>query len=113
MLAVEKGFPNRAYNVATQDPPTTADLIKHLIREVGSKSFLLPTPAFLTKGTLTALDHLGLPLMDPEQYLVANENCVLDVRRAEAELGWVPRYKDEEMLVSAYEEYLRVIGAAA
>lgn len=113
LLAVEKGFPNRAYNVATLDPPTTAALIKHLIREVGSKSFLLPTPAWMTKGTLTALDYLGMPLMDPEQYLVADEHCVLDVSRAEAELGWKPRYKDEEMLVSAYEEYLNVIGKAA
>ncbi|RTL96828.1 MAG: NAD(P)-dependent oxidoreductase, partial [Hyphomicrobiales bacterium] len=43
--------------------------------------------------------------MDPEQYLIADEECVLDVSKAERQLGWVPQYRDEDMLIAAYSEY--------
>ncbi|RUX72392.1 NAD(P)-dependent oxidoreductase, partial [Mesorhizobium sp. M2A.F.Ca.ET.040.01.1.1] len=41
----------------------------------------------------------------PEQYLIADEECVLDVSKAERQLGWVPQYRDEDMLIAAYSEY--------
>ncbi|MCB1756792.1 MAG: NAD(P)-dependent oxidoreductase, partial [Gammaproteobacteria bacterium] len=68
-------------------------------------SFLLPTPAPLVKWTLAALDKIGAPIMDPEQYLIADETCVLDVSKAERELGWVPKDDDISMLVEAYRSY--------
>jgi dTDP-glucose 4,6-dehydratase len=43
--------------------------------------------------------------MDPEQYLIADEECVLDVSKAERQLGWVPQLRDEDMLIAAYSEY--------
>jgi len=54
-----------------------------------------------------------MPIMDPEQYLIADEMCVLDVGKAERQLGWVPQYRDEDMLIAAYKEYrLKRDGAA-
>jgi dTDP-glucose 4,6-dehydratase len=43
--------------------------------------------------------------MDPEQYLIADEDCLLDVSKGKRELGWVPQYRDEDMLIAAYREY--------
>ena len=43
--------------------------------------------------------------MDPEQYLIADEMCVLDVSKGERDLGWVPQYNDGDMLIAAYDEY--------
>jgi dTDP-glucose 4,6-dehydratase len=43
--------------------------------------------------------------MDPEQYLIADEECVLDVSKGGRELGWVPQFRDEDMLIAAYTEY--------
>jgi dTDP-glucose 4,6-dehydratase len=43
--------------------------------------------------------------MDPEQYKIANEVCILDTSKAKRELGWTPRYRDEDMLLAAYTEY--------
>jgi len=108
LCAVEKGIPNSVYNLASIDPPTTGELLNHLIKEVGSRSFLIRTPARFTKRVLTVLDLLGVPLMDPEQFLIADENCVLDVSKAVTELGWQPRYRDKDMLVAAYKEYMRI-----
>ena len=43
--------------------------------------------------------------MDPEQYLIADENCVRDTAKAKRDFGWEPKYHDSDMLIEAYREY--------
>jgi len=76
-----------------------------LIKEANSKSILIPTPAFAVKAVLAFLDRIGKPIMDPEQYLIADETCVLDCSKAEKELNWVPTEDDTTMLLIAYRDY--------
>ncbi|MBE7185224.1 MAG: NAD(P)-dependent oxidoreductase [Methylobacterium mesophilicum] len=103
--AFQAGVPNEAYNLGSLNPPPVRKLLGDLIRHAGSKSVLLPTPGWAVKRTLDLLDALNMPLMDPEQYLIADEECVLDVSKGRDELGWVPQYRDEDMLIAAYSEY--------
>jgi dTDP-glucose 4,6-dehydratase len=105
ICAVEKGIPNEAYNLGSLNPPTVNELLGGLIKEANSKSFLLPTPAFLVKFVLDILDRIGLSIMDPEQYLIADESCVLDVSKGKEQLGWEPQDSDEDMLLAAYASY--------
>jgi dTDP-glucose 4,6-dehydratase len=51
-----------------------------------------------------------MPLMDPEQYLIADEVCILDTTAAKTDLGWQPRFRDEDMLKAAYREYRTGLG---
>lgn len=111
ILAWQAGVPNRAYNLGSDDPPPVRELLGNLIRSVGSRSILVPTPGALVKLTLGALDRLNRPLLDPEQYMIADEYCLLDNSRAKRELGWQPHYTDADMLVAAYEEYRRGVVA--
>lgn len=104
-LAWEKGCPNKAYNLGSDNPPPVKKLLGDLIKSAGSKSILVPTPAFAVKWTLAALDKINMPLMDPEQYLIADEYCVRETGAAKADFGWTPKYRDEDMLVQAYAEY--------
>ena len=104
-LAWKGGVPNEAYNLGSLNPPPVRKLLGDLIRHAGSKSILIPTPGWAVKRTLDLLDVLNMPIMDPEQYLIADEDCVLDVSKAERQLGWVPQYRDEDMLIAAYSEY--------
>ncbi|PSM17872.1 MULTISPECIES: NAD-dependent epimerase/dehydratase family protein [Nitratireductor] len=104
-LGWKAGVPNEAYNLGSLNPPPVRKLLGDLVRHAGSKSFLLPTPGWAVKRTLDFLDLINLPLMDPEQYLIADEMCVLDVSKGERELGWVPAYNDGDMLIAAYDEY--------
>ena len=60
-----------------------------------------------------ALDALNMPLMDPEQYLIADEECVLDVSKGGRQLGWVPQYRDEDMLIAAYSEYRNKLASGS
>lgn len=104
-LAWKAGVPNEAYNLGSLNPPPVKKLLGDLIRHAGSKSILVPTPGWAVKRTLDLLDAMNMPLMDPEQYLIADEECVLDVSKGARQLGWVPQYRDEDMLIAAYTEY--------
>ncbi len=103
--AVEKGCPNEEYNVGSPTPPTVRELLTDLIKEANSKSILIPTWAPAVKFTLDIMDRAGFPIMDPEQYLIADETCVLDVSKADKELGWAATEGDSEMLIQAYRSY--------
>ena len=108
------GVPNEAYNLGSLNPPPVRKLLGDLIRHARSKSILVPTPGWAVKKTLDLFDLINMPIMDPEQYLIADENCVLDVGKGERQLGWVPRHRDEDMLIAAYREYrAKKDGAAA
>lgn len=112
-LAWKAGVPNEAYNLGSNEPPPVRKLLGDLIRFAGSKSILVPTPAWAVKKTLDLLDAVNLPIMDPEQYLIADEMCILDCTKAERDLGWVAKYRDEDMLIAAYREYrAKKTGAA-
>ena len=104
-LAWKAGVPNEAYNLGSLNPPPVRKLLGDLVKHAGSKSLLLPTPGWAVKRTLDMLDWMNMPLMDPEQYLIADEMCVLDVSKGERDLGWVPQYNDGDMLIAAYDEY--------
>ena len=104
-LAWKAGVPNEAYNLGSLNPPPVRKLLGDLIKHAGSRSILVPTPAWAVKRTLDLLDLLNMPIMDPEQYLIADEVCVLDVSKGERQLGWVPKHRDEDMLIAAYDEY--------
>lgn len=104
-LAWTCGVPNEAYNLGSLNPPPVKVLLGELIAHARSRSPLLPTPAFAVKRVLDLLDWLNMPLMDPEQYLIADEMCVLDISKAKRDLGWTPRYRDQDMLIAAYGEY--------
>ncbi|MEM0899009.1 MAG: NAD(P)-dependent oxidoreductase [Pseudomonadota bacterium] len=104
-LAWENGCPNKAYNLGSDNPPPVKQLLGELIKSAGSKSILLPTPGFAVKWTLSGLDWLNMPIMDPEQYMIADEYCVRDTTAAKADFGWQPKFRDEDMLREAYAEY--------
>ena len=104
-LAWKAGFPNEAYNLGSSNPPSVRKLLGRLVKDAGSHSILLPTPGWAVKRTLDFLDLINMPIMDPEQYLIADEECLLDCSKAERELGWKANFSDDDMLVAAYREY--------
>lgn len=105
LAAVKHDFPNEEFNLGSSEPPTVNLLLKSLIRHAGSRSILIPTPAFAVKFVLEILDRINKPLLDPEQYIIADETCVLDCSKAERLLGWTAKDSDTDMLVSAYDVY--------
>jgi dTDP-glucose 4,6-dehydratase len=103
--AWKAGLPNEAFNLGSDRPPPVRDLLKRLVEAAGSRSILMPTPASMVKFTLSLLDRINLPLMDPEQYLIADEVCVVNTSKAKTMLKWSPRYSDDDMLLAAYRTW--------
>lgn len=104
-LAWKADFPNDAFNLGSTNPPSVRQLLSGLVKHANSKSFLVPTPGFAVKKTLELLDLINKPIMDPEQYLIADEMCVRETGRAKKAIGFVPKYNDMDMLIAAYDEY--------
>ncbi|MCK4330042.1 NAD(P)-dependent oxidoreductase [candidate division WOR-3 bacterium] len=107
ILALKNKIPNENLNLGSDNPPTVENLLKDMINQVNSKSILLKTPALVVKSTLNVLDKIGISLMYPEQFMIADENYLLDISKVKSELGWKPIYDDQDMIKDAFEYYLK------
>ena len=105
LCAIEKGIPNKEYNLGSKNSPCIRKLLQEVIRSAGSKSVVIPLPGKLVKYSLWLLDKIGLTLMYPEQFMIADEEYVLDIKDTECDLSWHPQYNDEDMLKEAYRMY--------
>ena len=104
--AMEKGCPDSEYNLGSENAPSTHDLLKGLIKNVHSKSFVVPTPGKLVKTVLAILGKIGLEIMYKEQYMIADENYILDISKTKEELNWMPQYSDQDMIIQAYRDWM-------
>jgi len=105
LAAVGKGLPPGPFNLGSDEPPQVRDLLRHLIDRAHSKSFLVPTWGPGLKATLGLMNKIGMPILHPEQYLIADAQYVLDTGGTKEALGWKPKHSDTDMLVGAYNVY--------
>jgi len=93
------------YNLGSLNPPTVIDLMKFIIKEVNSSSFIIPTWGNGTKAILNFLDIINLPIFYPEQFLIADQDCLLDIQRLKEDLNIQPKFNDKDILLEAYRSY--------
>lgn len=110
LCALDKGLPDKEYNLGSKDSPDIRTLLQGVIASARSRSVVIPTPGRLVKWTLGLLDRVGLTLMYPEQFMIADEEYILDISETERDLDWHPRYNDEDMLKEAYRMYREVLN---
>lgn len=107
VCAIAKGIPNAELNLGSHNPPTIRELLSVLIAHAHSRSFLLPTYGAGVKCVLAILESLGTPLMYREQYMIADEQYIVDIEQTMNMLEWQPQESDTMMLLEAYDEYVR------
>jgi dTDP-glucose 4,6-dehydratase len=105
VAAIQCGCPNKEYNLGSKNPPAERDLLKNLIKEAGSHSPVIPTNGKMVKAMLGFLDAIGFEIMHKEQYMIADEDYVLDISETEKDLGWMPQHNDQDMIIKAYSDY--------
>ena len=105
LCAIEKGVLNKEYNLGSKESPDITTLLRGVIKTARSRSFVVHTPGKLVKFMLKILDTIGLTVMYPEQFMIADEEYVLDISETEKDLDWHPQYNDEDMLIEAYKMY--------
>ena len=104
VCAIQNGIPNICLNLGSKNPPKVKTLLGKLIRDTGSKSFLIPTYGCFVKLVLNILGKIGVELMYEEQYKIADVEYIVDISETTKAIGWEPQYCDEQMLRLAYEE---------
>ncbi len=109
--AVQHQLPNKAYNLGSENPPTVRDLLKQVIVGSRSRSILVPTWAWAVKRTLDVLGVIGVEIMYKEQYMIADENYLIDILETKEDLGWMPQYGDTDMMMEAFREYQKEAGS--
>ena len=107
ICSADKGVVNSEFNLGSESPPMVRDLLRGLIKEAGSRSILIPTPAVLVKVALRTLDRLDMSLMVPEQYEIADSDYVIDIEHTKRTLDWSPQYSDRDMFHTAYHDYVK------
>ncbi|MBO4654908.1 MAG: NAD(P)-dependent oxidoreductase [Bacteroidales bacterium] len=105
LCAIDHNLPNKEYNLGSKESPNIKQLLQGVIKTAGKHSIIIPTPGKLVKGILNVMDQCGLTLMYPEQFMIADEEYILDISETEKDLDWHPQYNDEDMLKEAYRMY--------
>lgn len=105
--AIKLDVPNSTINLGSATPPTVRILLDKLIKSVGSKSITTALPAKPIKLVLYLLDRLGISIMYPEQYMIADENYLLDIKKAQNVINWHPQFSDQDMIIQAYDYYIK------
>jgi dTDP-glucose 4,6-dehydratase len=113
ILATEAGCPPGPFNLGSETPPTTRELLQAIIAHARSRSILLPLPAWPLKKVLAALDLAGLTLLYPEQFSIADHDILLDTADTRRVLKWSPQHGDIEMMTAAYDAYCRGKSSAS
>ena len=103
---------NAIFNIASNDPPTTRDMLAEVCRRAGSRSRLIALPAGLTQLAMSLLWSVRISPMVPEQYLIAPVDYVLDTAAARDSLGFDPQRHDTDTMYDSYRWYLDSLGAA-
>lgn len=105
ILAAKKSGP-AVYNIGTDRFGTTREALEALCRHAGTGSQVKSVPGAPTRLLMAAATRLGLSPLGSYHYLAYGKPSYFDIADAVNELGWQPRYSNDEMLIESYDWYL-------
>jgi len=94
------------FNVGTDRFGTMADTLTHLCQHAGTGSRVRHMPARSTALAMRASASLGLTPFAPYHWLMYAQSMWFDIDHVRDQLGWSPRWSNDEMLVESYEWFL-------
>lgn len=104
MLTLDKGKPGD-YNVGTDRYGTLREVLEDAIRFAGSSSRVVGLPE-ATVSLLALLDRMGMSPLAPWHYLTYGKAFYFDISPL-TELGWRPRYSNDEMMRESFAWWLQ------
>ncbi len=94
------------YNVGSSGYGTVRDDIEALIAHAGTSASVQPVPVWAIRAVLQPLDLIGRSPFTEWHWGSAGADFYLDLSNAEADLGWRPRYSNDDTLTSSYDDYV-------
>ena len=93
------------FNIGAEEMGTVYEDITNLVSYASSTSVITPLPAPVVQVVLKFTGLFGIaPLMN-EQFLIADKNFKLDIKKAERLLCWKPKKSNLETMIDAFEWY--------
>jgi nucleoside-diphosphate-sugar epimerase len=101
------------YNAGTDRFGTMAEAIEHLCAHAGTGARVRSLPATAAAAAMRATARLGLTPFAPYHWLMYAQSMWFDIDHARDELGWRPRYSNDEMLAESYDWFIANRAEAA
>ncbi|MGQ0734411.1 MAG: NAD-dependent epimerase/dehydratase family protein [Acidobacteriota bacterium] len=95
------------YNCGTDRFGTMREALEHLCAQAGTGSRVKNVPMGLAVAGMKVTSALGLSPLGPYHALMYGRSLYFDSTKAKSELGWHPRYSNDEMLLDSYKWYLQ------
>lgn len=94
------------YNCGAADFGTMREVLEHLCAHAKTGSRVRSVPAAPAAFFMKATGALGLSPLGAYHALMYGRSMYFDISKAQRELGWRPRFSNNEMFVQSYEWYL-------
>jgi nucleoside-diphosphate-sugar epimerase len=107
-LSIESALQRKQglYNAGTDRYGTLREALENLCAFGGKGSDVRGIPYWLSVSSLRLLDRFKLSPLGPWHYLTYHKEFYFDISFPIEELGWKPRYSNDEMLKESYLWYL-------
>ena len=106
LLSIENQIHNQIFNLGSNKIIKVKDLMRGLIKFASSKSNLINVNPLLIKPVLYFMNSVGIPILYPEQYKIADKNIILNTDKAKDLLKWDPKYDDDKMIHASYSYWI-------
>lgn len=95
------------FNCGTNRYGTMREALEKLCSHANTGSRVKSVPMLPAVAAMKATSALGLSPLGAYHAMMYGRSMYFDITRAQAELGWQPRFSNDEMFVESYEWYLR------
>ena len=95
------------YNCGTDRFGTMREVLEHLCAHAKTGSKVKSVPLSPAVALMNLTSALGLSPLGPYHALMYGRSLYFDTAKAKSELGWQPRFSNNEMFVHSYEWYLQ------
>jgi nucleoside-diphosphate-sugar epimerase len=93
------------FNCGTDRFGTMREVLEHLCRHADSGSKVKSLPMGPIIAAMNLCSTLGISPLGSYHASMYGRSFYFDISKARTQLGWVPRYSNNEMLVQSYEWY--------
>lgn len=94
------------FNCGAASFGTMREVLEHLCAHARTGARVRGVPMFPAVGLMKATSALGLSPLGAYHALMYGRSMYFDISKARHELGWQPRFSNDEMFVQSYEWYL-------
>jgi nucleoside-diphosphate-sugar epimerase len=94
------------YNIGAAEFGTMRELLQAVIDHAGSGSKVKSIPMGPAVLAANITSALGLSPLGPYHSLMYGRSMYFDISRAKAELGYAPKYSNNDMIIESYDWYI-------